>query len=97
MPPIPRPVYVNLWVRRARGGSSVQAEAFADRDTAAADAASPSLYTYAGTLIGGGDGGATWDDLSGHGLAVLRERADQAAEEAALERGLRGGAGRPVL
>lgn len=97
MPTLPQPLFVNLWTRRAAGRASWQADLFLAADDAAADAASPSLYCYAGTV-------ALWPaapprllDLSAHGAAVLADRLADAAAEAAHERGLRQGAGRRVL
>ncbi|MBF0374023.1 MAG: hypothetical protein HQL38_03495 [Alphaproteobacteria bacterium] len=94
----PRAVFVNLWARSGRDGASVQADCHDDLDEAAADAASPSLYAYAGTLMAGGpDGPARLLDLSAHGEAVLAEAERGRRDEDRLSAALGRGAGRPVL
>lgn len=95
--PMVGPVLVNLWARRRGGRLSYQVEVFDDLDDAAADAASPSIYGYAGTLMAAPDGTAALLDLTAHGDAVRGEAAEAAAEEERLECGLRQGAGRIVL
>lgn len=87
-------LFVNLWRRR---GGGYQADLYVDRDDAAADAAAPSLYAYAGTVVLVPGAPPRWADLERHGAAVRDERAADAAEEAAHERALRQGAGRRVL
>lgn len=94
---LPQPLFLNLWTRRAAGRASWQADLFVTVDDAAADAASPSLHSYAGTV-------ALWPaapprlvDLSVQGAAVLADRRADAAAESAYERGLRQDAGRRVL
>ncbi|MBF0335443.1 MAG: hypothetical protein HQL40_17655 [Alphaproteobacteria bacterium] len=93
----PRAVFVNLWARSGREGISVQADCHDDLDEAAADAASPSLYAYAGTLMGAPDGPARLLDLSAHGAAVLAEAERGLRDEDRLAAALCRGAGRPVL
>ena len=92
-----RPCYVNLWARPQGGGESVQAEAHGGLDQAAEDAVGPSLYRYAGTVRVVGGATPQWLDLTAHGLALSREDAAHAADEAALARALGQGAGRTVL
>lgn len=90
-------LFLNLWRRRAPRGSGYQADLYTDRDEAAADAASPSLYHYAGTVVIAPAAPPRLVDLTGLGAAVLAERAADATEEAAFARSLSRGAGRPVL
>lgn len=93
----PRQVFVTLWARRGRDGVSVQGDCHDDLDQAAADAASPSLYAYAGTLMAGPDGEARLLDLTAHGEAVLAEAARSLRDEDRLAAALCRGAGRNVL
>jgi len=92
-----RTVFVNLWSRRAGGRVSYQAEVFTDPDDAALDAASPSIYAYAGTVCALPGGETRFADLSGRGAGLRRDDASAARDETAHERGLRQGAGRTVL
>lgn len=94
--PLPAPVYVNLWLRRRAGGICYQPDVFTDLDDAAADAAQPSLYSYAGTIVVTASG-CELLDLSEHGAAVERARRADRAEERRHRRGLGSGAGRGVL
>jgi hypothetical protein len=90
-------LFLNLWRRCDGKGAAYQADLYTDRDEAAADAASPSLYRYAGTVILVPGAPPRLADLSHLGGAVLVERAADAAEEAAHIRALTTGAGRRVL
>lgn len=94
---LPAPVFVNLWIRRSAKGVSYQTDVYASRDAAAADAATPGIYAYGGTLAAAPSGAAVLLDLSEHGRALRRETAADARDDSAHERGLRRGAGRPVL
>lgn len=90
-------VFINLWARRHHGALSYQAELFRDLDAAAIDAASPSLYVYAGTIVAEIDGSTRLIDLAALGGAILRDDRRNAADELRLELGLQRGAGRIVL
>ncbi len=96
VPALSQALFLNLWRRTGRA-AGYQADLYTDRDEAAADAASPSLYAYAGTVVLVPGLAPRWADLATHGAAVLTERAAAAAEEAAHEHSLRHGAGRRVL
>ncbi len=95
-PPLAAPLFINLWCRRHGGAQSWHPDAFTDLDEAAADAAQPSLYAYAGTLMVTGGRGRLLD-LSAHGARLLAEARRERADERRHRRGLAAGAGRNVL
>lgn len=82
--------WVNLW----RTPHGIQVEAYDTLDAAADDAASPSIYTYLGTVPADD---LLRLDLRAHGDAIGREAIEDAQTENRHRLGLMSGAGRAVL